>query len=50
MLNIENATKEELIKEYEIVTTDIWNKYSCDCLGFYISTIHRKIIELGGWN
>jgi hypothetical protein len=49
MIDIEKSTKEELIKEYELVTVDTWSKYSCDCLGFYISALHRKIVELGGW-
>lgn len=49
MIDIYNATKEELIKEHELMTGDIWSKYSCDCFGFYVSTLHRKIVELGGW-
>lgn len=49
MIDIEKATKEELIKEHELMTGDIWCKYSFDCLGFYISALHRKIVELGGW-
>ena len=49
MIDIGKATKYELIIEYELVTGDTWSKYSCDCLGFYISAIHRKIVELGGW-
>jgi hypothetical protein len=49
MIDIENATKEELIKEHELMIGDIWSKYSCDCLGFYVADLHRKIVELGGW-
>lgn len=46
MIDIKNATKEELIKEYDNVSVD---KYSCDCLGFYLSALHKRIVELGGW-
>ena len=49
MIDIENSTKEELIKEHTLMTGDIWSKYSCDCLGFYVTALHRKIVELGGW-
>jgi len=49
MIDIEKATKEELIAEHTRMTCNIWSKYSCDCLGFYVSALHRKIVELGGW-
>ena len=49
MLNVQDATKEELIKEYDEVSGDLWSKYSCDCLGFYLSALHKRIVELGGW-
>jgi len=47
-LDIENSTHEELLKEYEYCES-IWGKYSCDCLGFYIQALHKKIVEFGGW-
>ena len=48
MIDIETASKEELIIEYNKCQQD-WGKYSCDCYGFYIEAIHKKIVELGGW-
>jgi len=48
MNNIENATKEQLIVEYENCMKD-WSKYSCDCFSFYIAKVHDKIISLGGF-
>lgn len=48
MINIENASYQELLTEYEKCET-LWGKYSCDCFGYYIMAIHSKIVELGGW-
>lgn len=48
MVDIEIATREELIVEYEKCEKD-WEKYSCDCFGFYMKALHKRIVELGGW-
>ena len=48
MINIDTSTKEELLKEYDEMQY-LWGMYSCDCFGFYIQALHRKIVELGGW-
>ena len=48
ILDIEKASHKELLKEWEKVQ-DLWGKYSCDCLGFYVSALHKRIVELGGW-
>jgi hypothetical protein len=48
MIDIQNSTKEELITEYNKCEKD-WGKFSCDCFGFYIESIHKRIVELGGW-
>lgn len=48
MIDIEKATKEELLAEYEECLKD-WGKYSCDCYGYYIAALHKRIVELGGW-
>lgn len=48
MINIEESTHEELLDEYEKCQKD-WGMYSCDSFGFYISALHKKIVELGGW-
>ena len=45
MINIETATKEELLKELE-ECNKLWCFYSCDCFGFYIQKIQNKIYEL----
>lgn len=45
LINIEKATHNELIDEYNIMAGDIWSKYSCDCLGFYVHALHKKISE-----
>lgn len=45
MIDIEKATKEELLVEYEKCQKE-WSKFSYDCFGFYIKTIHKRIIEL----
>ncbi len=48
MLDIENSTHQELLKEwYEC--EEAWSKWSCDCFGYYISALHTKIRSLGGW-
>lgn len=49
MINIEKATKEDLIIEYEKCQKD-WGKFSCDCYGYYIAALHKRIVELGGWS
>lgn len=48
-IDIDNSSHEELLKEHYICTGDLWSKYSCDCLGFYIKALHKRIVELGGW-
>lgn len=48
MINIETATKEELLAEYE-QCEKMWGKYSSDCFGFYIQALHRQITAKGGW-
>lgn len=48
LLNIEKASKEELLTEYDDCM-NLWGKYSCDSFGYYISALHAKIVELGGW-
>jgi len=48
MIDIEKATKQELLQEYE-KCQQLWGRYSCDCFGFYISALHNRIVELGGW-
>jgi len=49
MIDIDTSTKEELIKEYN-ECEKAWGKFSSDCFGFYIQYLHRRIVELGGWN
>jgi hypothetical protein len=49
MIDIETATHKELLKEYDHQMNDVWGKYSCDCLGFYIRQLHKAITEKGGW-
>ena len=49
LINIETATYEELIDEYNRCEV-LWSKYSCDCFGYYIQALHKRIVELGGWN
>lgn len=48
LLDIETASKEELLQEYENCER-LWGKYSCDCFGYYVQALHKKIVELGGW-
>lgn len=48
MIDIGTATHEELLDEYEACEKD-WGKYSCDCFGYYISALHKAIVEKGGW-
>ena len=48
MLEIETATYNELITEWN-VCQEQWGALSCDCFGFYINALHKKIVELGGW-
>lgn len=48
LIDIEKATKEELLIEYERCE-ELWSKYSCDCFGYYVDALHKRIVELGGW-
>ena len=48
MIDINNSTKEELLAEYEQCEQD-WGMLSCDCFGYYIKDLHKRIVELGGW-
>lgn len=48
MIDIDNATHEELLKEYD-ECQKLWGEYSCECFGFYIQALHKRIVELGGW-
>jgi len=48
MIDVEKATKKELLKEWDNVT-DLWGGYSCDCLGFYVDALHKEISKRGGW-
>lgn len=48
MIDIETATKEELIEEYQKCEKD-WGKWSCDCFGYYIEALRKRISELGGF-
>ena len=50
MIDIELATKQELIDEYDYVMNELWGLYSSDCLGFYVDALHREIVRLGGWD
>jgi hypothetical protein len=45
---IEKASYRELLESYE-ECEELWGKYSCDCLGFYMTALGNRIIELGGW-
>ncbi len=46
MIDIENASREELITEYN-KCMDMWGMYSCDCFGYYITALHRAIVGIG---
>ena len=48
MIDIDTATHKELLKEYEQCEED-WSKFGGDGFGHYMSALHRKITELGGW-
>jgi hypothetical protein len=48
MIDILKATKSQLIKEYDRCEK-LWGKYSSDSFGYYISALHKRICELGGW-
>jgi len=41
MIDIENASHKELLEE--------WEKYSCDCFGFYRNALYIAITNKGGW-
>lgn len=45
MINIENSNLEQLENELEECWKD-WEKYSCDCFGFYISALQKQILKL----
>lgn len=45
---IKQATHEELLNEWG-KCDELWSKYSCDCLGFYIEELHSAIVKKGGW-
>lgn len=49
LIKIEIASHQELINEYSHCEV-LWSKYSCDCLGYYMQALHKRIVELGGWN
>lgn len=49
MIDIATATKQELIEEYEAMEAE-WGKWSCESFGFYLSALHKRIVELGGWD
>ena len=49
MIDIENSTHEELLKEYEQCEKD-WGKNSCDSFGYYINALHKEIVKRGGWS
>jgi len=49
MIDIQTATKKELLSEYKECEKD-WGKYGCDCLGYYMSALHKRIVEFGGWS
>jgi len=48
MIDIENATHKELLEEWERCE-ELWEKYSCDCFGFYMNHLHTAITNKGGW-
>lgn len=48
LLDINSATKKELLKEYEDYVKFSSNYYY-DCMGYYIKALHNRIVELGGW-
>ena len=48
ILDIEKATHDELLKEYDSCMED-WGKYSCDSFGYYIDALHKQIVKFGGW-
>ena len=48
MIDIENATHQELLDEYKRCQEE-WGKYSCDSFGYYISALHKEIVKRGGW-
>lgn len=49
LIDIEKATKQELIEEYQKCQSD-WGMFSSDCYGFYVDALHRKIVSIGGWD
>lgn len=47
-LNIKKATRRQLLIEYR-QCENIWSKYSCDCLGYYMGAIQTRIMQTGGF-
>lgn len=48
LLKIRTVSKKALLKEYK-ECEKLWGKYSCDSLGYYMTALHKRIVELGGW-
>ena len=48
MIDIETATHKELLKEYD-ECEELWGMYSGDGFGHYMTALHKKIAEKGGW-
>jgi hypothetical protein len=44
-MNLKTATKEQLLREAEQCNQE-WRKWSCDCLGYYIQALYKRIGEL----
>lgn len=45
MKNLKEMSLQELLDEYELCSGDLWSKYSCDCLGFYLTVLLKEIYE-----
>jgi hypothetical protein len=45
MIDIESASLKELQNELEAMNK-LWGAYSCDCFGFYISALQKRIAQL----
>jgi hypothetical protein len=48
IIDIQNSTKKEILAEYE-ECEKLWSRYSGDDLGYYMMTMHKRILELGGF-
>lgn len=44
-IDIDRATHEELVREYDECDA-LWCMYSCDCLSYYMTALHNKILSL----